>query len=122
MTTPCGPEGRSSRGFGKMSLSDYSCKQFLGDQPHALGTAALQLERMANLWRTTWTWTTTFAVLTGHRNGLRQRAGAALAAAAGPRHRALRRWWQFRRHGADRRSASHRCVRADLRSREPARR
>src|SRR5215472_4289117 len=64
MTTPCGPEGRSSRGFGKMSLSDYSCKQFLGDQPHTLGTAALQLERMAMLWRTTWTWTTTFAVLT----------------------------------------------------------
>src|SRR5262249_15420942 len=64
MTTPCGPEGRSSRGFGKMSLSDYSCKQFLGDQPHALGTAALQLERMAMLWRTMWTWTTTFAVLT----------------------------------------------------------
>src|SRR5262249_23816963 len=27
-----------------------------------------------------------------HRNGLRQPAGAALAAAAGPRHRALRRW------------------------------
>jgi tripartite-type tricarboxylate transporter receptor subunit TctC len=47
-----------------MSLSDYSCKQFLGDQPHALGTAALQLERMAMLWRTMWTWTTTFAVLT----------------------------------------------------------
>src|SRR5262249_53392097 len=57
-----------------------------------------------------------------HRNGLCQRAGAALAAAAGPRHRALRRWWQFRWHGADRRSASHRYVRADLRSREPARR
>ena len=47
-----------------MSLSDYSCKQFLGDQPHALGTAALQLERTAMLWRTMWTWTTTFAVLT----------------------------------------------------------
>jgi len=45
-----------------MSLSDYSCKQFLGDQPHALGTAALQLERMAMLWRTMWTWTTTVAV------------------------------------------------------------
>jgi hypothetical protein len=47
-----------------MSLSDYSCKQFLGDQPHALGTAALQLERMAMFWRTMRTWTTTFAVLT----------------------------------------------------------
>jgi tripartite-type tricarboxylate transporter receptor subunit TctC len=47
-----------------MSLSDYSCKQFLGDQPHALGTAALQLERMAMLWRTMRTWTMTIAVPT----------------------------------------------------------
>src|SRR5262249_31793010 len=64
MTTPCGPEERSSRGVGKKRLSDYSCKKFLGEQPHALGTAALQLERTAMLWRTMWTWTTTFAVLT----------------------------------------------------------
>ena len=47
-----------------MSLSDYSCKQFLGDQPHAPRTAALQLERMAMLWRTMWTWTMTVAVPT----------------------------------------------------------
>src|SRR5215831_6989994 len=40
MTTPCGPEGRSSRGFGKMSLSDYSCKQFLGNKSFPPKTVA----------------------------------------------------------------------------------
>src|SRR5262245_18831257 len=114
------PHARGPRRFGKMSLSDYSCNSFSAaggsgscfagaiDDGLAKGINGNHYDRGGRGGRSSAAWP--------RRAG----TGATLAAAPGP-YRALRRRRQFRRDGADSRTAARRRVRPDVRRGESSR-